>query len=117
MRMETKRSEGTYKAGQFHGAYAKYYANGQIELSIVFKDGQWHGPYISYYSNGNKWLEGFYTNGPRERGLDPLRRISRKRQTGPLSSTTKTGKKNGRDPTQTEIPMEFLWSLMSRAIR
>jgi antitoxin component YwqK of YwqJK toxin-antitoxin module len=55
-----KRSEGTFDHGVKHGKWVLYWPNGKKQSVATFDHGKYTGKYVCYHVNGNKKWEGRY---------------------------------------------------------
>jgi antitoxin component YwqK of YwqJK toxin-antitoxin module/Tfp pilus assembly protein PilF len=59
-------AENYNENGNMNGLHTSYYANGQLEDSVIWKDGKRDGYGLSRWMNGKKQVEGWYRENERE---------------------------------------------------
>jgi len=80
-----KKDETSYKLGQKAGAYRAWYTNGQKKKEGTYKAGKEDGAWSYWYKNGQKQKEGSYKAGKPEFGWAYWSRDGEKRETGTMT--------------------------------
>ena len=57
------KNQGSFKNGEYDGAWVSYYKDGQLDYKGNYKNGEKDGAWVSYHNNGQLSSKGNYKNG------------------------------------------------------
>ena len=60
------KNQGSFKNGEYDGAWVSYYKDGQLDYKGNYKNGEKDGAWVSYHNNGSLNYKGDYKNGEKD---------------------------------------------------